>query len=511
MGIKLSEAEAKRIMKNSGFKPLEPYKSGDTPWKCICLKCKQEVSPRLRQVRDRGYGCKFCAGRVVLESQAIKEMQLAKLKPLITFPGASKKWKSKCLDCGEIVSPRLSDIRMGHSGCKKCADRKGGSKRRLDQNPSRGGEQLRFSDVLEVMRKAGLEPLEPYQTSQTKWKCKCLTCGSIVSPKYTQIKQGGGGCRTCFLKRQPFIGRLDHARAVEVMRGKNLEPLEPYPGAMKPWRSKCLDCGTEIRPRYAHIQQGRKGCKVCGYRKNAATNRTPESTAVAIMQKAGFKPLEPYKHRHHPWKSECQKCGNIVAPHLGGIIGGQGCRFCSGLVVDPDKAREKMLAADLEPLVDYPGAGKPWKSKCTKCSRIVQPRYSQLAYGIGGCKFCASHGYDFTKAGILYLITHDELGAHKVGITNVDSKEKRLEKHLNQGWKVFKKRTFQDGNIAYEVEQAVLEWLRAELGLLVHLSRSQMPQGGWTETVDAAEVDLPLVWKKVEELAKNGGGKVLHF
>ena len=29
-----------------------------------------------------------------------------------------------------------------------------------------------------------------------------------------------------------------------------------------------------------------------------------------------------------------------------------------------------------------------------------------------------------------------------------------------------------------------------------------MPQGGWTETVDASEIDLPTIWAKVEELSR---------
>jgi hypothetical protein len=31
---------------------------------------------------------------------------------------------------------------------------------------------------------------------------------------------------------------------------------------------------------------------------------------------------------------------------------------------------------------------------------------------------------------------------------------------------------------------------------------SQVPQAGWTETVDASEIDLPTIWAKVEELSK---------
>jgi hypothetical protein len=161
-----------------------------------------------------------------------------------------------------------------------------------------------------------------------------------------------------------------------------------------------------------------------------------------------------------------------------------------------------MVAANLEPLVEYPGAAIPWESRCLKCQRIVTPRYSQLAYGIGGCKFCASHGYDFTRPGLLYLITHDEFLSHKIGITNVDSKEVRLEKHINQGWRVYKKKIFEDGNQAYEIEQVTLDWLRSDLGMPICLSTKQMPQGGYTETVDASEIGLVTIWNKVLEFSK---------
>ena len=29
-----------------------------------------------------------------------------------------------------------------------------------------------------------------------------------------------------------------------------------------------------------------------------------------------------------------------------------------------------------------------------------------------------------------------------------------------------------------------------------------MPHGGYTETVDASEIDLPTIWAKVEELSR---------
>jgi recombinational DNA repair protein (RecF pathway) len=501
-GVKVDPLEAFSIMQEAGFEPQTPYPGNDVPWKCICKHCKRETSPRFHHVKGRGDGCKFCSGNIVLPEEAINEMHAKGLLPLIDFPGAAKPWKSSCKRCGQQTSPRLSDLRMGHSGCKRCGDEIGGSKRRLNNNPTRAGKTTAFEDVLAVMRNANLEPLEPYTTSQSKWKCRCLKCGEIVAPRYTAIAQGRGGCMKCFRLEQLGRGRLDESAAKAIMRGKNLEPIEPYPGAMKPWRAKCLDCGSLVKPTYAQIQQGRKGCPTCSNKKKADSRRTSQEEAFRIARAAGFEPLEPYKGRHYAWKCKCMKCGEKVAPHYSGIVTGGGCRYCSGLVIDPLEASQVMKKANLEPLVPYPGAGKPWLCKCLKCGKETKPRYSQINVGIGGCKYCATHGYDFSKGGILYLITHEEYGAHKIGITNEAAKEKRLEKHLKLGWKTYRTQFYVDGNRAFEIEQEILMWWRNELNLPYYLSGKEMPQGGFTETVDANEIDLLTIWNNVEKLMK---------
>jgi hypothetical protein len=61
---------------------------------------------------------------------------------------------------------------------------------------------------------------------------------------------------------------------------------------------------------------------------------------------------------------------------------------------------------------------------------------------------------------------------------------------------------FQTGDDAFQVEQETLVWLREVKKLRIYLSKSEMPQGGETETVDASEIDLPTIWAKVEELSR---------
>ena len=78
----------------------------------------------------------------------------------------------------------------------------------------------------------------------------------------------------------------------------------------------------------------------------------------------------------------------------------------------------------------------------------------------------------------------------------------RVKEHQKSGWVVYKTLSFNSGDEAFEVEQQTLLWLRTQVKLGIFLSQDLMPQGGYTETVDASEIDLPTIWAKVEELSK---------
>jgi hypothetical protein len=123
--------------------------------------------------------------------------------------------------------------------------------------------------------------------------------------------------------------------------------------------------------------------------------------------------------------------------------------------------------------------------------------------GQGGCRFCADWGIDYEAEGILYLMTHPKYQAHKVGIGNSGRfKVTRVREHKRSGWVLFKELTFSRTDDAFELEQNILDWLRKDKGLPPFLSESEMPQGGYTETVDASEIDLPTIWAKVEQLSR---------
>ena len=343
-----------------------------------------------------------------------------------------------------------------------------------------------------LMVEHGLEPLEPYPGASRPWRCRCLRCGAEVTPRYSNIKQGWGGCRTCWKAASSARQRGPEREAIEVMRAAGLEPMEPYQGAMTPWRSQCRTCGNRVAPLLNNIKKGQGGCKWC------ASCAVDPQDAGAIMRSAGLDPLTAYPGRNMPWPCRCQRCLRTVTPRYGAVRAGSGCRYCNDTAIKPDAAADLMRKAGLEPLEIYPGALRPWKCRCHKCGRTVQPCYSTIQRGSGGCRWCRNSGFKSSEAALVYLIAHPGYSAAKIGIT--DAAGSRLTKHSQRGWQVLATVRV-PGEQALSIEKEILDWWRGGLALPVHLGKQEMPQGGWTETVDSTEIDLAATIQRIRDLA----------
>ena len=189
----------------------------------------------------------------------------------------------------------------------------------------------------------------------------------------------------------------------------------------------------------------------------------------------------------------------MVTPQHGAIKNGQGgCAFCSRKKVDPVAAVKVMVRNKLQPLDPYSRSDGPWKCECMKCGRIVTPAYVAVNGGQGGCKYCASRGIDYSAPAFIYLITHPELGAHKVGIGNDKTRNNRIREHKRLGWVLYDSAPLKSGDIAESIEKKVLVWIRGNRQLPIYLSSSEMPQGGYSETFEADAISLVEVWNRVE-------------
>ena len=544
-------SEAWQEFRVAGLSPLEPYPGRvETPWRARCRRCNKEVNPRLNVVRRSATACKHCAkevGAATLRAKAaataVAEFRAAGLEPLEPYVRVRDNVKSKCLSCGEMVTPSLERIRAGGRGCRPCSLRRAWARK----HPKRAAEAKR------LMRNARLEPLVDYPGTLEPWRCQCKRCDAIVTPTHNAVKQGGSGCRACSYRLRGEKRRVPSAEAWKVMKSAGFVPLDPYPGAGEPWRSRCLtcqqvstprlhtarrgsrcrfcfqprhdgevaakeirsyglvalepfrsvnepwrvrclDCGNESTPRYGKILK--KAGKVCKHCSGKAV--LPED-AVRVMQKHGYEPLEPYPGSLGRWRCKCRTCGRERFPtHASVKSQGTRCAYCMHVIADGDEAADFMRSRGLEPLVAYPGASVGWKCRCTKCEKIVKPTIGTIRAG-GGCRYCAERGIQYDKPCDIYLITHEGLGAHKIGIGAPSGY--RIRRHRQEGWELYRKRTFKTGNRARKVEQAVLEWLRIDLELPPGVRQQDMPQAGWTETVPASTVELPDIWEMVERFA----------
>lgn len=363
------------------------------------------------------------------------------------------------------------------------------------------GRRLTDEQAAEVMRTAGLEPLEPYPGAQKPWRTRCGRCGTEGSPTLSRVKQGGTGCKVCGRRKSDLSRRRDAADSAQVMRDAGLEPLEPYPGRHFPWRCRCTTCGAEVSPHLSSVAKG-GGCRVCA-RAAAVGTRVEQEQAEKDMLAAGAQPLEPLRGAALPWLCRCLTCGKEIRPRLHNVRKGQGaCKYCRHAKSAPKRMRDGeeaaaiMSAAGLTPLEPYPGRSSRWRCRCESCGEEVDSRLSVVLSG-GGCGQCADSGFKTDRPSLVYLLTHNDWGAHKIGVANVGSG--RLDKHRLRGWTVVATHDCL-GADALRIERCVLSWWRDDLGCEPFLRDVD----GWTETVDAAAVSTNEVWAFVEQVAAEG-------
>lgn len=416
----------------------------------LCLDCGRESRTRLYRLREER-GCIYCKSKRKVDPEVAAEAaRVIGLEPMEVFVSSRKPWGLRCLRCGREWQKRWDAVKDGH-GCAQCSER--------FVAPEMADDEF---------IKRGFTPKDEYVNARTYRNCICAVCGHEVLITREQLLNG----RPC-----PYCsGNSIHPEAArEVMSDAGLEPLVEFESVDVPWVSRCMTCAKTVAPTFRTVRGGGR-CIYC------AKRRVDDVDAVAVMEEAGLEPLEPYPGGNKPWPCRCTTCGKVIAPSMTRVKSGEakGCAYCSNRRVDPEDAVTIMESSGFTPLEPYQPGKRGWLSRCRNCGKESSPHFSSVQSG-SACKWCRPYGIDLTKPATLYVITHPELGAHKVGIAQDTSP--RIAVHQRYGWTVVKTYQFETGLEARAVEQAVLDWMRLVLDLPPYLSAEVMPQGGWTETV----------------------------
>ncbi|MGW6396511.1 hypothetical protein ACWFR1_39945 [Streptomyces sp. NPDC055103] len=196
-------------------------------------------------------------------------IEVRRLWPLGPYPGVDNKWLCECMVCGNRIEPRFRHKGpMGCINCKYAADAK---RRRLDPRVTTGN-----------MLDKGYMPTSPYTEAHVPWPSIHLACGSAVSPSYSNIMNGWGGCDTCANAARSAWHLADPGAAEEELRSYRWTPLVGYPGAQERWKARHEVCGEVSYPRLLDLRK-------CAKRENA-----PKGLGCGhCTEKGGFKKQRP--------------------------------------------------------------------------------------------------------------------------------------------------------------------------------------------------------------------------
>jgi hypothetical protein len=476
MAVKISAEAARKLFLENDLEPLEEFPGTQKPWRSLCLRTGKEVAPAYGKVRDFGHRCVHCSRNQIDPLDASDLMTASGFKPLVEYPGANRPWKSECMKCGKTTSPSYTNVSKG-TGCKYCS-----------------GRAVEHVDAIAAMRQRGFEPLEDFPGATKLWKVRCRSCHREFETYFHSLKTNKR-CKYC-------AGvEVDEAMTSQVLASLKLTPLEKFPGAKQPWKMRCLKCNRVVTPSWTHLTRKDRNVGGCAY---CSKRRVHMDELIELLVKKQLKPIGSFINGKTPWLCLCLNCKREVYPRINDLRRGQsGCVYCAGLRIDQNKAIETAIKNGFTPLVAYPGANTPWECVCNVCGKTSKPRYTSMQQGGSGCKYCATGGFNFNDPAIVYLITHEVYLAHKIGVAGAGNQNERLKHHAKHGWKVYKQLEVGTGAEAFEIERKVISWLRYDRNLLPFLSSEQMPQAGWTETVDGAEIDLSIIWKMVEVFRKN--------
>jgi hypothetical protein len=288
-------------------------------------------------------------------------------------------------------------------------------------------------------------------------------------------------------------------KAVEVALEKGFWPNESYSGIKEPWEVTCIDCNSVIKTTYSKLFQKSFKCETC--------NPNLHEEKIAVMLQANLKPLEPYPGNSAKiWKCQCMLCGFECYPRFYDVSKRNkgGCKPCSLIPSSElvNNAIEIMRKSNLEPIMPYKNSTSPWECKCMKCGEIVTPALHNVQRGHGGCIYCQVAAFKHNEPAYLYLVHHEVFAAFKVGIGNFKTVKDRIESHKKSGWELLEKYSFEKGSQAFKVEKKVLEWVRKERALPIHLTNKEFTHGGASETFSDESVTALEIKRKIEEVIR---------
>lgn len=184
--------------------------------------------------------------------------------------------------------------------------------------------------------------------------------------------------------------------------------------------------------------------------------------------------------------------GHEYLATIGARSNGSGCSICDNktvLVGYNDLASQRPdLAARWHPTKNSLGPNEVVLRSAKKVWWLCEEGHDWLSTPQNqsdghDCPTCGRFGYRSSLPGMLYFLDNPLMGAAKVGITNVGTRNSRIEILRKFGFETVKTWVENDGQIIRELETQTLRYIRNDLGLPPYLGKADLGStAGWKET-----------------------------
>ena len=211
--------EARTIFASTGHTMVDEGEYVNaTTWVDCVHTCGEVNSLMATQIKSGivRIGCPSCreAQRskwaIIPEAQAVAEMKARGYTPIVPYPGTGHPWLCIHDECGREVSPTRSNLLASQGGCRICADKNSGKRRRLP-----------WAQVEKAFTDNGFTLMtSDYESSHKPMSCICNDCGKRNDISYSDVA-GGHGCRYCnnrFFKDKPTMVYLMNNSALKALK-----------------------------------------------------------------------------------------------------------------------------------------------------------------------------------------------------------------------------------------------------------------------------------------------------
>lgn len=505
------------ILIRRGLVPQVKYPGPRQGWKCRCLECGKVVWPHYSTIQQldkysKPGGCRECGKRRSEETRRRSFLKVLpeRLKPFdleLVGPYVNAKQPSefKCLICKRELKGTYDSFTGSNRTQRKCPCK------RLPRRPlATFAPDLAEELVDELNNGLTKHTIGTGRTSNVWWRCRERGHLFDASPA-NRCAKNGSGCRYC-QGLEAYRGENDLAtlhpelcKELSVRQEVGFEPKSLLEGSSQKVLWVCRENPKHVYPMspYERIKLN-SGCSFCAGKRvlpgdNDLATLRPE-LALEWDLEANF-PWTPNQFTEHSNKEFFWICTLNQAHKWPAKITtrskGHGCPICARVMrgrndletrVRGETSKSHLLTEWSETNSKVPSevafsSNDNYKWTCTRGHLDYEASPANRWFCRTGCPTCAPGAYSVTKPGKLYFISKVEIGAMKIGITNVGAKTDRVGRFVSKGWDLIHEVQHDSGLIARTIEKRMFAHIREELVLPQLLAKGDLsPLSGETET-----------------------------